>query len=194
MTPRGGWGLRSAERPAGFTWTGLTGRWPTSSMEVFRWPILTKITAALVFLYDTLWSQEGDRVIGVDQQSLESLGYSAALELLQKAGPTVTLLVSQLRWNTVALKTLKSYSDPLRLCWSHNSGETPNRSNIMAYGRCSRLTPKAFSKYVKKLPFSISHIFAKPNGLQDKVWGIHRWGFAMSLYCPVSESVINLWL
>ena len=45
----------------------------------------------------TISSQEGDRVIGVDQQSLESLGYTAALELLQKAGPTVTLLVSQLR-------------------------------------------------------------------------------------------------
>ena len=45
----------------------------------------------------TFSSQEGDRVIGVDQQSLESLGYNAALELLQKAGPTVTLLVSQLR-------------------------------------------------------------------------------------------------
>jgi len=40
---------------------------------------------------------EGDRVIGVDQASLESLGYPAALDLLRGAGPTVTLLVSQLR-------------------------------------------------------------------------------------------------
>ena len=48
-------------------------------------------------LHHLLALQEGDRVIGVDQQSLESLDYSAALQLLQKAGPTVTLLVSQLR-------------------------------------------------------------------------------------------------
>ena len=48
-------------------------------------------------LHHLLPLQEGDRVIGVDQQSLESLDYSAALQLLQKAGPIVTLLVSQLR-------------------------------------------------------------------------------------------------
>ena len=80
----------------GFTWTGSTGTWPLSSMAVFKY--VTYIFIAASSLVDlTVSSQEGDRVIGVDQQSLESLGYTAALELLQKAGPTVTLLVSQLR-------------------------------------------------------------------------------------------------
>jgi hypothetical protein len=41
--------------------------------------------------------QEGDRVIAVDDQSLESLGYPAALQLLRNAGARVELLVSQLR-------------------------------------------------------------------------------------------------
>ena len=69
------------------------------------WDVATVVNGSLQVQYIepgsgkdlTISSQEGDRVIGVDQQSLESLGYSAALELLQKAGPTVTLLVSQLR-------------------------------------------------------------------------------------------------
>ena len=64
-------------------------------MEVFRCLLMS----SYIFhnLHHLLALQEGDRVIGVDQQSLESLDYSAALQLLRKAGPTVTLLVSQLR-------------------------------------------------------------------------------------------------
>ena len=41
--------------------------------------------------------QEGDRVIAVDGQSLESLGYTAALDILRGAGQLIELLVSQLR-------------------------------------------------------------------------------------------------
>ena len=76
-------------------------------MDRIDWDVASVVTGSLqvpfdVFvhfrnLFHLLPLQEGDRVIGVDQQSLESLDYSAALQLLQKAGPTVTLLVSQLR-------------------------------------------------------------------------------------------------
>ena len=69
------------------------------------WDVATVVNGSLQVQYIepglrrdlTISSQEGDRVIGVDQQSLESLGYAAALELLQKSGNSVTLLVSQLR-------------------------------------------------------------------------------------------------
>ena len=67
-------------------------------MAVFKYVTYIAASSLVADRIDlTVSSQEGDRVIGVDQQSLESLGYTAALELLQKAGPTVTLLVSQLR-------------------------------------------------------------------------------------------------
>ena len=69
------------------------------------WDVATVVNGSLQVQYIepgsrrdlTISSQGGDRVIGVDQQSLESLGYAAALELLQKSGNSVTLLVSQLR-------------------------------------------------------------------------------------------------
>ena len=67
-------------------------------MAVFKYVTYIAASSLVADRIDlTVSSQEGDRVIGVDQQSLESLGYTAALDLLQKAGPTVTLLVSQLR-------------------------------------------------------------------------------------------------
>ena len=76
---------------------GLCGQDRLGRRHCRQWQSPGKVLS-LVWKDLTISSQEGDRVIGVDQQSLESLGYAAALELLQKSGPSVTLLVSQLRW------------------------------------------------------------------------------------------------
>ena len=57
----------------------------------------TRTVKRTISKFNLFPSQEGDRVIAVDGQSLESLGYTAALDILRGAGQQIELLVSQLR-------------------------------------------------------------------------------------------------